>query len=151
MARAGSTRHRTDGDGRPCAQETRAFFEPALDTVAPSGGETTLFEFARVSTVGQTLEAQLHGHKAAGCQQIFFQKVGGARADRRELNRMLGAVAAGDVVVVTRIDRLARSTFDLFAIVKSIVDRKAQFRSLAEPWADTSNATWAASPMSSVI
>jgi DNA invertase Pin-like site-specific DNA recombinase len=45
------------------------------------------------------------------------------------------------VVVVTRIDRLARSTFDLFAIVKSIVDSKAQFRSLAEPWADTSTST----------
>ena len=54
---------------------------------------------------------------------------------------MLGKLEAGDVVVVTRIDRLARSTFDLFAIVKSIVDHKAQFRSLAEPWADTSTAT----------
>ena len=99
------------------------------------------FGYARVSTVGQSLETQLHGLKAAGCQRIFREKVSGARVDRRELNRMLGAVTAGDVVVVTRIDRLARSTFDLFAIVKSIVDRKAQFRSLAEPWADTSNAT----------
>ena len=101
----------------------------------------TTFGYARVSTVGQTLEAQLHGLKAAGCQRIFREKVSGARADRRELNKMLGVLAAGDVVVVTRIDRLARSTFDLFAIVKSIVDRKAQFRSLSEPWADTSNAT----------
>jgi DNA invertase Pin-like site-specific DNA recombinase len=50
-------------------------------------------------------------------------------------------LVTGDVVVVTRIDRLARSTFDLYAIVKSIVDRKAQFRSLGEPWADTSTAT----------
>ena len=99
------------------------------------------FGYARVSTVGQSLETQLHGLKAAGCQRIFREKVSGARADRRELNRLLGALAAGDVVVVTRIDRLARSTFDLFAIVKSIVDRKAQFRSLAEPWADTSTAT----------
>ncbi len=99
------------------------------------------FGYARVSTVGQSLETQLHGLKAAGCQRIFREKVSGARVDRRELNRMLGALTAGDVVVVTRIDRLARSTFDLFAIVKSIVDRKAQFRSLAEPWADTSNAT----------
>ena len=53
----------------------------------------------------------------------------GARADRRELNRMLGKLAPGDVVTVTRIDRLARSTFDLFGIVKRIVDAKAQFRS----------------------
>jgi DNA invertase Pin-like site-specific DNA recombinase len=54
---------------------------------------------------------------------------------------MLKQVAPGDVVTVTRIDRLARSTFDLFAIVKQIVDAKAQFRSLAEPWADTGTST----------
>jgi DNA invertase Pin-like site-specific DNA recombinase len=51
------------------------------------------------------------------------------------------ALAPGDVVTVTRIDRLARSTFDLFGIVKQIVDAKAQFRSLAEPWADTGTST----------
>jgi DNA invertase Pin-like site-specific DNA recombinase len=50
---------------------------------------------------------------------------------------MLGKLAPGDVVTVTRIDRLARSTFDLFGVVKRIVDVKAQFRSVAEPWADT--------------
>ena len=65
----------------------------------------------------------------------------GARADRRELNKMLGKLAPGDVATMTRIDRLARSTFDLFAIVKQIVDAKAQFRSLAEPWADTGTST----------
>ena len=54
---------------------------------------------------------------------------------------MLGKFAPGDVVTVTRIDRLARSTFDLFGIVKRIVDAKAQFRSLAEPWADTGTST----------
>ena len=64
----------------------------------------------------------------------------GARADRREPNRMLGKLGPGDVVMVTRIDRLARSTFDLFGIVKRIVDTKAQFRSLAEPWAASSSA-----------
>lgn len=101
----------------------------------------TIYGYARVSTIGQTLEAQLDGLKAAGCQRIFREKVSGARADRRELKKMLGKLEAGDVVVVTRIDRLARSIFDLFAIVKSIVDQKAQFRSLAEPWADTSTAT----------
>ena len=54
---------------------------------------------------------------------------------------MLDALAFGDVVTVTRIDRLARSTFDLFAIVKRIADAKAEFRSLAEPWADTGTST----------
>jgi DNA invertase Pin-like site-specific DNA recombinase len=101
----------------------------------------TTYGYARVSTIGQTLEAQLEGLKAAGCSRIFREKVSGARPDRRELNKLLAGLDAGDVVVVARIDRLARSTFDLFAIVKAIVDRKAQFRSLAEPWADTSTST----------
>jgi len=99
--------------------------------------------YARVSTYGQTLDAQLGQLRAAGCgsRNIYREKVTGARADRRELNRMLGKLAPGDVVTVTRIDRLARSTFDLFGIVKRIVDAKAQFRSLAEPWADTGTST----------
>jgi DNA invertase Pin-like site-specific DNA recombinase len=67
--------------------------------------------------------------------------VTGAHSDRRELLKLLKALAPGDVVTVTRIDRLARSTFDLFGIVKCIVDAKAQFRSLAEPWADTGTST----------
>ena len=61
-------------------------------------------------------------------RNIYREKVTGARAGRRELNRMLGKLAPGEVVTVTRIDRLARSTFDLFGIVKRIVDAKAQFR-----------------------
>jgi DNA invertase Pin-like site-specific DNA recombinase len=97
--------------------------------------------YARVSTVGQTLDSQLEQLRKAGCRTIFREKVTGARADRRELLKMLKALAPGDVVTVTRIDRLARSTFDLFAIVKQIVDAKAQFRSLAEPWADTGTST----------
>jgi DNA invertase Pin-like site-specific DNA recombinase len=67
--------------------------------------------------------------------------VTGAHSDRRELLKMLKTLAPVDVVTVTRIDRLARSTFDLFAIVKQIVDAKAQFRSQAEPWADTGTST----------
>ena len=80
-----------------------------------------------VSTYGQTLDAQLEQLRRADCTKIFREKVTGARSDRRELLKMLHAVAPGDVVTVTRIDRLARSTFDLFAIVKQIVDAKAQF------------------------
>jgi hypothetical protein len=72
---------------------------------------------------------------------LYREKVTGAHNDRRELLKMLKHIAPGDVVTVTRIDRLARSTFDLFAIVKQIVDAKAQFRSLAEPWADTGTST----------
>src|SRR4029077_5095824 len=105
--------------------------------------EKRLIGYARVSTYGQTLDSQLEQLRAAGCtsRSIYREKVTGARADRRELNRMLGKLAPGDVVTVTRIDRLARSTFDLFGIVKRVVDAKAQFRSLAEPWADTATST----------
>src|SRR6059058_3174104 len=97
--------------------------------------------YARVSTYGRTLAAQLDRLRAAGCTKIYREKVTGARADRRELLKLLKAIGPGDVVTVTRIDRLARSTFDLFAIVKQIVDARAQFRSLAEPWADTATST----------
>src|SRR3954447_17410431 len=95
------------------------------------------FGYARVSTYGQTLDAQLAELREDGCTKIFREKASGAKADRRELLRLLNAIAPGDVVTVTRIDRLARSTLDLFAIVKQIVDAGGQFRSLAEPWADT--------------
>jgi DNA invertase Pin-like site-specific DNA recombinase len=97
--------------------------------------------YARVSTYGQTLDAQLEQLKAEGCAKIYREKASGAQADRRQLLRMLKAIGPGDLVTVTRIDRLARSTFDLFAIVKQIVDAKGQFRSLAEPWADTATST----------
>ena len=104
--------------------------------------EKRLIGYARVSTVGQTLDSQLEQLRAAGCTtKIYREKVTGAHNDRRELLKMLKVLAPGDVVTVTRIDRLARSTFDLFAIVKQIVDAKAQFRSLAEPWADTASST----------
>jgi DNA invertase Pin-like site-specific DNA recombinase len=105
--------------------------------------EKRLIGYARVSTYGQTLDSQLERLRAAGCgsRNIYREKVTGARADRRELLRMLRRLAPGDVVTVTRIDRRARSTFDLFGIVKRIVDAKEQFRSLAEPWADTGTST----------
>ena len=105
--------------------------------------EKRLIGYARISTYGQTLDAQLDQLRAAGCssRNIYREKVTGARADRRELLRMLDRLTPGDVVTVTRIDRLARSTFDLFAIVKRIVDAGGQFRSLAEPWADTGTST----------
>src|SRR4030088_1451972 len=100
-----------------------------------------IYGYARVSTTGQTLDAQLEQLRAEGCAKIYREKQSGARADRRELLKLLKGIEPGDVVTVTRIDRLARSTFDLFAIVKRIVDAGAQFRSLAEPWAGTATST----------
>src|SRR5215467_12504931 len=105
--------------------------------------EPRLVGYARISTYGQPLDNQLKLLRAAGCssRNIYREKVTGARPERAELLRMLDRLAPGDVVTVTRIDRLARSTLDLFGIVKRIVDAKAQFRSLAEPWADTDTRT----------
>jgi len=97
--------------------------------------------YARVSTYGQTLDAQLEQLRVEGCAKIYREKASGARPDRRELLKLLKALAPGDVVTVTRIDRLARSTFDLFAIVKQIVDAGGQFRSLAEPRAEPGTST----------
>jgi quinol monooxygenase YgiN/DNA invertase Pin-like site-specific DNA recombinase len=105
-----------------------------LKTKAEPPRENRRLGYARVSTYGQTLDAQLEQLRAERCGRIYREKVTGAHNDRRELLKMLKHLAPSDVVTVTRIDR---STFDLFAIVKQIVVAKAQFRSLAEPWADT--------------
>src|SRR5271168_4027819 len=112
-----------------------------LKTKAKTSPETRRVGYARVSTYGQTLDVQLVQLRAEGCAKIYREKVSGARADRRELLKLLKALDAGDVVIVTRIDRLARSIFDLFAIVKQIVDVGGQFQSLAEPWTDTATST----------
>ena len=69
--------------------------------------------YARVSTRGQDLEQQRAALGAAGCVRIFEEKASGAKRDRPELARMLDHLRAGDVVTITRLDRLARSTADL--------------------------------------
>ena len=99
-----------------------------------------LFGYARVSTNGQALDAQVAQLEAAGCARIFREKVSGAKADRRELKKMLRALRVGDLVLVTRLDRLARSTRDLLNILALVSDRSAGFRSLGDMWADTTTA-----------
>ena len=86
--------------------------------MAETRREQRLIGYARISTYGQTLDNQLKQLRAAGCssRNIYRENVTGARPERRELLRMLDRLAAGDVVTVTRIDRLARSTLDLFGI-----------------------------------
>ena len=97
----------------------------------------TIYGYARVSTDGQTLDSQDEALKAAGCENIFREKVSGARADRPQLQRLLAAIGSGDVLVVTRLDRLARSTRDLLNILDTLAKRGAAFRSLSDQWADT--------------
>lgn len=97
--------------------------------------------YARVSAVGQTLDMQLQTLRTFGCEKIFQEKASGADGHRLQLRKLVHNLSDGDTIVVTRIDRLARSTFDLFAVVKEITQKGAQFYSLAEPWADTATST----------
>jgi DNA invertase Pin-like site-specific DNA recombinase len=96
-----------------------------------------LLGYARVSTEDQDLTNQRAELHAAGCTKIFSEKITGTRRDRAELARMLDHLRAGDVVTVTRLDRLARSTRDLLDIAERIDQAGAGLRSLAEPWTDT--------------
>jgi DNA invertase Pin-like site-specific DNA recombinase len=96
-----------------------------------------LVGYARVSTDGQTLEGQLSALKATGCRTIFKEKISGARGDRQQLHRLIATLEKGDTLVVTRLDRLARSTRDLLNLLATITERGAGFRSLDDTWADT--------------
>jgi DNA invertase Pin-like site-specific DNA recombinase len=97
----------------------------------------TIYGYARVSTDGQTLAAQDAQLHAAECAKVYSEKVSGARTDRVELGKLLKRLNAGDVLIVTRLDRLARSTRDLLNILDTVAKAGAGFRSLADAWADT--------------
>lgn len=99
-----------------------------------------LLGYARVSTDDQDLTNQRAELHEAGCTRIFAEKITGTKRDRPELARLLDHLRAGDVVTVTRLDRLARSTRDLLDIAERIQAAGAGLRSLAEPWADTTSA-----------
>src|SRR3954454_23506559 len=96
-----------------------------------------LIGYARVSTDDQDLTLQHLALKEAGCRRIHEEKVSGARRDRPQLDRLLEQVRESDVVVVSRLDRLARSTRDLLEIAEQLNEAEAGLRSLREPWADT--------------
>ena len=93
--------------------------------------------YARVSTEGQSLASQLEQLGNAGCLKIYSEIASGGRSDRTELRNLLKSLQPGAVVVVTRLDRLARSTIDLLTTIKQIAETGCLFKSLAEPWADT--------------
>jgi DNA invertase Pin-like site-specific DNA recombinase len=96
--------------------------------------------YARVSTDGQSLEAQHAALTAAGAKKVYAEKVSGAQTDRKQLAKAIAALSAGDVLQVTRLDRLARSTRDLLNVLATISERGAGFRSIADAWADTTTA-----------
>jgi DNA invertase Pin-like site-specific DNA recombinase len=92
----------------------------------------TVYGYARVNTNGQELAAQEAELMAAGCAKVFKEKVSGAKTDRAELAKALRRLEPGDMLIVTRLDRLARSTRDLLNIVAAIAEREAGFRSLKD-------------------
>jgi len=93
--------------------------------------------YARVSTDGQTLDAQQSALTAAGAERVFSEKVSGAVTDRKALAKAISALGPSDVLLVTRLDRLARSTRDLLNTLDAVAKAGAGFRSLADSWADT--------------
>ncbi len=98
-----------------------------------------LIGYARVSTTGQSLSVQREQLKAADCERIFEEKITGTDRKRHQLNKMLQAIGEGDTLIITGLDRLARSTHDLFDITQKLEQKGAQFRSLREPWADSTS------------
>jgi Site-specific recombinases, DNA invertase Pin homologs len=96
-----------------------------------------IYGYARVSTDGQTLDAQREALTSAGAEKVFAETASGAKSDREELAKVLAFVGPGDTLLVTRLDRLARSTLNLLTILDSLSRKGAMFRSLTEGWADT--------------
>jgi DNA invertase Pin-like site-specific DNA recombinase len=108
-------------------------------TVKSMGLMMAIYGYARVSTNGQDLTSQDAELMAAGCAKVFKEKVSGAKTDRAELAKVIKRLEAGDVLVVTHLDRLARSTRDLLNVLATVGERKAGFRSLKDSWADTTS------------
>src|SRR3954467_12787281 len=98
----------------------------------------TVYGYARVSTRDQNLAGQVAELTAAGCAKVYREKVSGAKTNRAELAKVIGRLEAGDVLVVVRLDRLARSTRDLLNVIDTVSKRGAGFRSLRDAWCDTS-------------
>lgn len=96
-----------------------------------------IYGYARVSTDGQSVAAQVAQLTAAGAEKVFREVASGAKTDRAELARAVAKLEPGDVLLVTRLDRLARSTRDLLNTLATITERKAGFRSMGDAWADT--------------
>src|SRR5271157_1778309 len=97
----------------------------------------TIFGYARVSTDGQSVDAQVKQLRDAGAEKIFRETASGAKTDRRELARAIKSLDEGDTLLVTRLDRLARSTRDLLNTLDTIAKAGAGFRSLGDAWVDT--------------
>jgi DNA invertase Pin-like site-specific DNA recombinase len=99
-----------------------------------------IYEYARVSAAGRSVGTQMRQLTNAGCKKVFRDTASGATTDRTALRKMLAKVDEDNVLVVTRLAWLARSTRDLLKAIGTIADRKAGFRSLGDTWVDTTTA-----------
>ena len=100
-----------------------------------------IFGYARVSTTEQSLERQLQELQQAGAEEILQEKITGTKADRPELNRLLDKLRKDDIVLVSDLTRLSRSTKDLFSLVEQIQSKGAYIKSIKESWLDTTTPT----------
>jgi DNA invertase Pin-like site-specific DNA recombinase len=98
----------------------------------------TTIAYARVSTVEQDLGGQLEALRKAGAKTVYREKVSGVRADRPQLKKLMASLREGDVVLVTKLDRLGRSTRELLDLIHRIDQAGAAFKSLGDPLFDTS-------------
>jgi DNA invertase Pin-like site-specific DNA recombinase len=99
-----------------------------------------IYGYARVSTDGQSVDAQVKQLREAGAERVFPRDGERAKSDRAQFRRALDQLDKGDVLIATRLDRLARSTRDLLNTVAAIPAKKAGFKSLADTWAGTTTA-----------
>src|SRR5271157_5868165 len=99
-----------------------------------------IYGCARVSTDGQSVAAQVKELRDAGAEKVFRETARGAQTDRAQIRRELDTLDTDDVLLVTRVDRLARSTRDLLNTLAAIAAKGARFRSLGDTWADTTTA-----------
>jgi DNA invertase Pin-like site-specific DNA recombinase len=98
-----------------------------------------IFGYARVSTRDQDVAGQVAELMTAGCAKVYREKASGAKTDRPKLRKTISRLEPGDVLMVTRLDRLARSTRDLLNVIEEVSKRGAGFRSLKDAWADTTS------------
>jgi len=96
--------------------------------------------YARVSTKDQNLERQLDELKKAGCEKIYLEKISGTKRNRPEFNKMFDSLRSGDIILVTELTRISRSTKDLVEIVETCKSLDVEIKSLKESWLDTTSA-----------
>jgi DNA invertase Pin-like site-specific DNA recombinase len=101
----------------------------------------TVVGYARVSSTGQSLDVQLDALKSAGCEKVYAEKKSGLDGKRTELGKCIDYVRESDVLLVTRLDRLARSTSDLYSIVGRLKEKGVGFRCIDNPDLDTTTRT----------